>query len=645
MDNHGASSFVSHLIRRQGYQSQNISDTTHVVDYWGYAARVVPCASDPGTCEYFESVYGGHKRGMLYTGILWATIGGILIIWAIARHFWYLSSVPQVSLAAQETSESSVDQENKANTHRRGFFRRLTDAISATTRHYTLPESFGFIFGRTTRLQVIILTTLCGYLAIFTFVGIMYKEWVTPVKGHEGLFQRRSWVGSWSDRLGVLAYALTPFSVMLASRESILSLLTGLPYQSFNFLHRWLGWVIFVQSLVHTIGWTVIEVHHYQPQPEVADKWIKQLYMIWGCVAMIILFLLVLLATPWGIRLTGYEFFRKSHYVLAMVYIGACWGHWQPLKVFMVPGLAIWLVDRGARLARSWLIHYQYLPDGSMGFQSASADITLFPDEQFGDITRLDFVHSQNPWKPGQHFYLCFPKSSVWQSHPFTPLSLPVEVDGTVKHSYVFRARGGETRKVAQMATKGSASTSVVLQGPYGEDHSAHLTPDVNVLCVAGGTGIAYVLPILLWLANQSPIANRQVSLIWSVRRRHDVDWVRAELAKLASSPHNIDIKLYVTREDLSPDTTADAGTKDETTTDTQSLPDFRDGQRPQSETVVSNFLSQNVRGRTAVFTSGPGGMISDMRTAVASVNSGREAWRGNDNANVQLICDDRLEW
>ena len=56
--------------------------------------------------------------------------------------------------------------------------------------------------------------------------------------------------------------------------------------------------------------------------------------MIWGCVAVILIFILSLLATPRGIRMTGYEFFRKSHYILAMVYVGACWGHWKPLKIF-----------------------------------------------------------------------------------------------------------------------------------------------------------------------------------------------------------------------------------------------------------------------------------------------------------------------
>lgn len=320
-----AEAVTSRLLRRQGYQSQDTSKGG-LVEYWGFAVRVLPCANDPGTCEYFEAIYGGHERGMLYSGIIWATIGGILLVWAIGRHFW---APPRAS----ESASSPSSKDHRAQAGAAGL-RRLGNAAAATARRYALPESLRVVFGRTTRLQVLILALLAGYLAIFSFVGITYKTWITPVSGYDDLYQKRSWLGVWSDRIGVLAYALTPFSVMLASRESILSELTGVPYQSFNFLHRWLGWIIAIQSLVHTIGWTVIESVYYQPQPQVANKWIKQLYMIWGCVAIILLFILVLLATPWGIRLTGYEFFRKSHYVLAMVYIGACWGHWQPLKVF-----------------------------------------------------------------------------------------------------------------------------------------------------------------------------------------------------------------------------------------------------------------------------------------------------------------------
>ncbi|KAI5848386.1 hypothetical protein BZA05DRAFT_403927 [Tricharina praecox] len=42
-------------------------------------------------------------------------------------------------------------------------------------------------------------------------------------------------------------------------RENIFSLITGIPYQHFNFMHRVLGWIIFAQSLLHTIGWTIVQ--------------------------------------------------------------------------------------------------------------------------------------------------------------------------------------------------------------------------------------------------------------------------------------------------------------------------------------------------------------------------------------------------
>jgi hypothetical protein len=315
------------LVARVGYQSQNITGNTTTVGYWGYAARVLPCANDAGTCAYFESVYHGHEIGMLYSGIIWATILGILLFWAIGRQFWHAPRASEtVSGITLNTEKSSITTSAGA---------RLSRAFVSLRRSYLLPDSVRFIFGRTTRLQVLVLVVLTGYLTIWSFAGIIWGVWITPVKGYTpGLTQTRSSLGTWSDRVGTLAYALTPFSILLSSRESILSQLTGIPYQSFNFLHRWLGWIMFAQALLHTIGWTLVEVVFYQPQPIVANKWIKQLYMIWGCVAMILFSILVVLATPWGIRLTGYEFFRKSHYVLAMLYIGACYGHWDPLQAF-----------------------------------------------------------------------------------------------------------------------------------------------------------------------------------------------------------------------------------------------------------------------------------------------------------------------
>lgn len=645
---------------------QNASEADSLEPHWGYVDRVVPCTNDAGSCEYLDQVYHNHDLSMLYSGILWATIGGILFLWAVGRRLWPSARVDKTI---------DTDGEKAIAAHSRAS--RLKSALASSGRSYLLPDSIRGVFGRTTRFQVLILSVLTGYLLIWSFVGIEYKKWITPVKNTPGLYNTRTSMGPWSDRVGILAYALMPLSVMLASRESILSVLTGVPYQSFNFLHRWLGYIIFVQGALHTIAWSIIEIRLYQPQPKTGLGWITQTYMIWGLVAMTLLTLILVLSTPWGIRMTGYETFRKTHYVLAMVYIGSCWGHWQQLKCFLLPSLLIWFLDRGIRLARMALVHYQHLPDGSMGFKAVPASLTYFPDPEHGDIVRLDLTHSQEPWKIGQHFYLCFTECSIWQSHPFTPLNLPQVKEGVVAHSYIVRAKKGETKNLAELAAKKlsenslAATTPLILSGSYGESITENLTPDRNVLCVAGGTGITYVLPVLLKLAQHPASPDRKIELIWAVRRKDDVRWVEPELNILgaAAKSHSIGIHIFVTREqrssasfvkdeklgqssahDKEVGSSSSASSASDTAAavvvDVQKI--GRAGQEdahPDLERMVGVFVGNTVRGPTTVYASGPGGMISDLRSIVAGCNSGTRVWSGGLRFDVGLTYDDRLEW
>lgn len=624
---------------------------------------------------------------MLYTFIMWAAIGGILFIWGVGRHF-----IPQRQSHRYQTAgeHTAVPQ---------GALYRLFRSIAATFQVYLQPDASRLLFGPVSQLQILVLLILTSYLTVFTFVGIVYKEWVTPVKDLPGVYNTRTGLGPWSDRIGILAYALIPLSVLLSSRESVLSLITGIPYQHFNFLHRWLGYIIYIQSTLHTIGWTIVEGKLYQPQPSEWNSFIAQTYMIWGVVAMIFMSFLFFFSTPWAIRWTGYEFFRKAHYVVAMLFIGACWGHWAKLYCWLVASLVVWLVDRGVRLVRTGLLHYGYI-EGSMtkmGFQCAQAVTEVFPDAKNGDVVRLNFQHNHQPWKVGQHFYLCFPEISIWQSHPFTPSSLPTFAKALQPHTYIMRAKKGETRKLAEMAkakvreqSRETTTTPVILTGPYGLSTVESLQDgtDMNVLCVAGGSGITFVLPVLQHLLHEvrtAPLKDRKMELIWAVRRRSDLDWIRSELDTLrgASQRLNLTIRIFVTREDeveatvaeREPPTDApsnDAFVKiegDETsgTSDSASLstamekgaggrsfsiehatytaamsPETR---HPNLNALVIDFISSTVRGPTCVYASGPGGMISDLRSIVAACNSGSKVWNGNERYDVKLINDDRLEW
>ncbi|KAI0015109.1 ferric reductase like transmembrane component-domain-containing protein [Xylariomycetidae sp. FL0641] len=643
---------------------QNMSEAQAMEPHWGYVARSIPCTNDPGSCEYLDVVYASHDRGMLYIGIIWATIAGILFLWAIGRRAW-----PSSSGVAPFHPEGHSAQSSPV---------RLSRAIASFLRQKLLPETLRPVFGRTTRLQVLILAVLSGYLLLWSFVGIVYKTWITPVEDSPGLHNTRSGIGPWSDRVGILAYGLTPLSVMLSSRESILSLLTGVPYQSFNFLHRWLGYIILVQGALHTVGWCVVELRLYQPQPSTGAAWIAETYIVWGVVAMVLMLLLFGLSTPWAVRRTGYEFFRKAHYLLAMLYIGACWGHWYQLHCFLLPSLLLWFLDRFVRLLRTGLLHYQHRPDGGMGFRAARAALTLFPDPDNGDVVRLDFAQPQDAWRVGQHFYLCFAECSVWQSHPFTPLNLPrTDGGGLVAHAYILRAKSGETKKLAELALKKLSATSedaqapttpVVLTGPYGDAITRSLEPHANVLCVAGGTGITYVLPVLLDLLARPPVPDRKLQLVWAVRRAADMAWVARELEALhaGSRTHGIAVHVYVTREASSREASLrhekTAGTDDEEVKDlgccASSSVKSDDGSlavrkiggpgfdtHPDLGGVVRGFVGAAVRGPTRVFASGPGGLVGDLRAVVAACNAGARVWRGEERFDVSLTCDDRLEW
>ncbi|OJJ42444.1 hypothetical protein ASPZODRAFT_137255 [Penicilliopsis zonata CBS 506.65] len=530
---------------------------------------------------------------MLYSFVLWAVVGGGCLLWGVVRlnRSWHDQARP----------------------------RRLQSALRALCRRLLLPDVACWPFRHTTRQQLLVGVGLAGYLLVFTFVGITYQTWITPVSGSPGVYNTRSGLGPWSDRLGVLAFALTPLSILLASRESLLSLLTGLPHSHFLFLHRWLGYLIYLQSALHTLGWTVVEGKLYQPQPTQWREFIREKYIVWGVVAMSFCSLMIVHSTACAIRWTGYELFRKLHYLVAMLYLGACWAHWTRLSCWMISSLILWLLDRAARLLRTFYLHRMNIPH---------ATIQLFSTSDDDVVVRLDFRHFHHPWKVGQHFYLSFPELSRWQAHPFTPCTFNATPCDALKahqqHTYLIRVHKGVTRRLAQAALV-RPSTSVLLSGPYGQPVLDADDADTNILCIAGGTGISSVLPALLLAASNTAARDRSLRLVWVVRRQTDLQWLQPELALLRQL--ELSIRIYVTRE------TTDSTESTEKTSPVENI-----AGHPDLHGEVTDFLSQVVRGRTRVLASGPPGMISALRQSVASQNMPGKVFRGDERPDVQLI-------
>ncbi|KAK6421430.1 hypothetical protein LTR95_016803 [Oleoguttula sp. CCFEE 5521] len=586
---------------------------------------------------------------MLYTFIIWGVILGILTLWLTIRG-WRMGG------PAQRVG---------------GMIDWACNTVQAGMRRWLLADApLRSLFGRVPTLQVVLLTCLSGYLLVFSLVSIVYKTWLTPVKGYTNVYNTRTGIGGFSDRVGALAYALTPLAVLLAQRESVLSLVIGIPYQHFSFLHRWLGRIIFAQSFLHTLGWTLVETWLYQPQPKVYTDFLKQQYAVWGCIAMLFITFLTVFSTQWAIKRTGYEFFKWTHWIIAILYIAACWGHWTKLACWMIPSLALIFIDQGMRMLRLLALHTGVIKSGKFGFRPAHAKVRMI-GESYDIVARIDFdFEHKEPWQPGQHFFLCFPALSIWSSHPFTTASSPDPRSSIQHHTYLLRVRKGQTSQLATIAqSKGTIDT--LMTGPYGLGFPKYDTQ--NVLLVAGGTGVTFTLPIAFATIRQLIIPQAVVDFVCVIRRAQDLLWLPTELAELkAMLPDNVSlrIKIFVTREstahlapccDVKP-VSGKAKLIDSEKTSSQSSSltvselssgavlqalltvdqtrfslDFMPNEHPSMQMVVNDFVERAaVRGGDIqILGSGPESMGSDLRAAVAGIN-------GNTDEEVDFYWDSR---
>ncbi|KAK1057995.1 hypothetical protein LTR74_013763 [Friedmanniomyces endolithicus] len=605
---------ATHLIDARHIQDPNAANTT-LKHYWGYPSRVLPCTKDTGTCEYLDAVYSMHETSMRYTFILWAVLLGIAAAWLFIRG-WRIDEHEKRCSGPFESAWRHL-----ALAKRRWL---STDITSKPLQH---------LFGRVSRLQLLILSILLAYLLLFSLLGITYRTWLTPIPASP-LHNTRTTLGGFADRLGALASALTPFTVLLAMRESVLSLVTGVPYQHFNFLHRWTGRVIFVQAVVHTVAWTVVEGRLYQPQPGVYREFIGQQYIVFGVVPMGVITLMLVLSSKTAIRWFGYEFFRVGHWGLAVVYLGACWGHWDKLWRWMVASLVLVVLDQVVRWVRVVYLHCGAGKRSNFGFHCAQARITTLCSSVDNDLVlHLDFTHDhRSPWQAGQHFHLTFPSLSIWQSHPFTPSSLPNPNSTLQQHTYLLRVRKGITARLAALGN--SATLPVILSGPYGRAFPSYGAQ--NLLAVAGGTGVTFTLPIVREALRQRVACGPEfaVEFVWVVKRARDLLWVREELAELrgiAEGWRGLGVRVFVTRETEGQYDGSQAKENGSSTVSelvgllsgaSRCSVSFLGGRHPAIAGVIGSFVERAamVGGSVEVVGSGPEAMGSDVRSAVAGL-------------------------
>lgn len=330
-----------------------------------------------------------------------------------------------------------------------------------------------------------------------------------------------------------------PFIVGLASKNNVLSFITGISYEKFNFLHRAAGRVALLGVAVHVLGWAekgVAAAHG--PGTEMFAA---------GVLAAIALFFMYI--TSFAIaRRVMYEAFLLIHISMGIIYMVGCYFHWPDFKIWIWVSMLLWGLDRLTSLARLIVINLAWvIPFRRHKAESCTVEVVD------SDVVRVTFKRPIFRWNAGQHANIIMPGVATlrYERHPFT-MANEVDPKGEGKVVFLCRAQRGFTRRLINRAADQTDNTiTAYLEGPYGTAH------DMNhfdtVVLVAGGSGITYAMAHLCAIVKASregTTAVSNVQLVWNVRHASCAAWITPiinETIARGTGSVRVTLDIYVT--------------------------------------------------------------------------------------------------
>jgi hypothetical protein len=423
-------------------------------------------------------------------------------------------------------------------------------------------------------------------------------------------------------RCGTLALANMVPLVLLAGRNNPLISILKVSFDTYNLLHRWMGRIVVLEAIIHTVAWTVTEVASAD-WAGVSHKVSTDPFIGWGLVAAIAM-ALILVTSPSAIRHAFYETFLNAHILLAIFVMVGVWIHCDLGQLEQLAWIktivALWICDRGGRFTRIVLCNYAHRSWTNATVERLTNDacrVTLH-------LPRHVFV------LPGSHAYLRFGSVNPWESHPFSiawtadrstiPTLPTTEKSSTTRKSqmttdvsFIIHAQTGMTRKLYNLAGASHQPLRMraAFEGPYAGHNS--LSSYGHVVLFAGSSGITHQIPFISTLLSghsAGTVATRRILLVWIVRDLDSLEWVQPWMDVILQMPQRRDvltIKLFVTRPKSSREAISPSAT-------VQMYPG-----RPNVGLLLQNEVREQV-GAMAVTVCGPGGLADNVRQAVRDV-------------------------
>lgn len=392
-------------------------------------------------------------------------------------------------------------------------------------------------------------------------------------------------------RAGLMSLAITPFIMILSGKVNTISFFTGISYEKLNWVHQYTGLAALVLALIHTIPF-IWQPLHEGGSSYLASTFTDDVYVT-GIAPLVLLILLCLLFKR-QIRSLIYEISFHLHWMMGIAYVALLGYHSYGMlnsENYIWATVAFWGFQWVWRI-----INKTFFVPGPGFLKAHEADLRLISSNMF-EIS-VQGVNGLS-WKPGQHMFLRFPHSRIFDSHPFSIAS--VNEGDTIRFAVV--PKKGLTRKMHdELQQETAKKEKVILDGPYGGMCRNHRAFDC-VFLLATGTGSTVTLSYLSSLVKERVSVVQEIHFVWIVRQKSDIIWaedILNEAMDLASN--KLKITIYVAGAEALQDSTSSLLEK---ILERKEIPAYRIiFQRPDMNTFMAE-LEPYLHGRNLFVSSG----------------------------------------
>lgn len=465
----------------------------------------------------------------------------------IARGFWYGVAgcvgglmVIRIISTLQKNQRLRQHRANPSGipSRPRGWLSQSYATATAATRELLYPQPVYFT-GRFTRFSSPLPLGKWLTLAVYWVIILCFLWSNTILKPSDPLYPYKWEVIGF--RAAWVTVTQIPFVYLLSCKFNPISILTGISYERFNWLHRWVARTVFLTAIVHWstfyAEWSFYNMITLQFN---LMPMVKYGFGAWGIITWMVL-------TGFGFfRNVSYELFVAQHTVAAAVLLWVLFVH--------VPSYAqynIWLsvafvaFDWGVRLVWTILRNFHILGRSSQKTPGYSTRLEALP----GDVVRVTIDDIDFTWKAGQHVYISIPTLRPFETHPFT-IANALGFDnerGQNTLQLLIQTRSGFSKsldKAARKASEAGRRCRTMISGPWGNP------PDIShydtVVLVACSSGASFVVPLLQNLVKRRGCV-REVAMHWIIRSEDHFGWFGQDLTSLRDIAQAGGLSLQIT--------------------------------------------------------------------------------------------------